>query len=92
VLEIIQEKTVTLNAALGLDFNAVEWCLAADGTPTIIDSYNDVPDVRPEKLPTDCYNWVVDRFCACIREKLASGETNSLGGLPPALDTGPPPG
>ena len=89
---IIQEKTVALNAALGLDFNTVEWCLAADGTPTIIDSYNDVPDVRREKLPPDCYNWVVDRFCACIREKLASGETNSLGSLPPALQTGTPPG
>ena len=89
---IIQQKTVALNAALGLDFNAVEWCLTADGTPTIIDSYNDVPDVRPEKLPPDCYTWVVDRFCECIREKLASGETNSLGSPPHALETGAPPG
>ena len=47
----IMQKTADLNAALGLDFNAVEWCITKDGTPVIIDSYNDVPDVRREKLP-----------------------------------------
>jgi hypothetical protein len=79
---IIEEKTVALNAALGLDFNAVEWCVTGEGTPIVIDSYNDVPDVRREKLPPACYEWVVDRFCACVREKLASGERNSTGPVP----------
>ena len=51
IQETIQEKTMALNAALGLDFNAVEWCVTADGTPVVIDSFNDVPDVRREKLP-----------------------------------------
>ncbi len=72
----IEAKTAQLNAALGLDFNSVEWCLTRDGLPVVIDSYNDVPDVRKEKLPSACYDWIVDRFCACVRGKLASGERN----------------
>jgi hypothetical protein len=76
--DLVREKTIQLNRALGLDFNAVEWCMAKDGTPMIIDSYNDVPDVRREKLPPAAYDWVVDRFCACVREKLARGERNRI--------------
>jgi hypothetical protein len=90
--EIIKEKTVALNAALGLDFNAVEWCVTPDGTPIVIDSYNDVPDVRREKLPPACYDWVVDRFCACIRAKLASGERNSTGSYLSGSEAGALPG
>jgi hypothetical protein len=78
----IQEKSIALNRALGLDFNAVEWCVRQDGTLVVIDSYNDVPDVRPEKLPRACYDWIVDRFCACVREKYFSEERNSLAPLP----------
>jgi hypothetical protein len=80
----IEEKTVALNRALGLDFNTVEWCLTAEGMPVVIDSYNDVPDVRSEKLPPSCYGWIVDRFCACIRGRLGSGERNSIPGNPSA--------
>ncbi len=72
----IEAKTAQLNAALGLDFNSVEWCITKDGLPVVIDSYNDVPDVRKEKLPSVCYDWIVDRFCACVRGKLASGQAN----------------
>jgi hypothetical protein len=82
----IRSKTVELNAALGLDFNAVEWCVTRDGTLYVIDAHNDVPDVRPEKLPRECYDWIVDRFCACIREKLESGERNPV---PPDTGRGP---
>ena len=101
VEELIKRKTIELNAALGLDFNAVEWCITADGSPVIIDSYNDVPDVRQEKLPPAAYDWVVDSFCACVREKLGSGERNRLlsgagaaTGLrgPAGSDPSPPPG
>jgi len=74
----IVRKTIDLNAALGLDFNAVEWCLTKEGTPVIIDSYNDVPDVRREKLPPIAYDWVVDRFCACVKEKLVGNESNGI--------------
>jgi hypothetical protein len=74
---LIREKTSALNAGLGLDFNAVEWCITPEGVPVVIDSYNDVPDVRPDKLPPACYAWVVDRFCSCVREKAASDERNA---------------
>jgi hypothetical protein len=98
----IRQKTMELNAALGLDFNAVEWCIAQDGTPVIIDSYNDVPDVRREKLPPAAFDWVVDRFCACVREKMRTGARNRImkefqpgaraagPGSLPASDTGAP--
>ena len=75
-IEFMARKTAELNALLGLDFNSVEWCIAADGIPRIIDSYNDVPDVRKEKIPPSCYTWIVDRFAACVREKLAAGQPN----------------
>ena len=85
VRDFIEDKTSELNAALGLDFNSVEWCVTQDGRAVIIDSTNDVPDVRREKLPASCYDWIVDRFCACVRERLASGKPNrwaSASGLP----------
>ena len=91
--EHIRQKTMELNSGLGLDFNAVEWCIAQDGTPVIIDSYNDVPDVRREKLPPAAYDWVVENFCSSVRDKLATGERNRImRGLPAASDPGTLPG
>lgn len=91
--EHIRQKTMELNASLGLDFNAVEWCITRDGAPVIIDSYNDVPDVRREKLPPDAYDWVVDRVCSSVRDKLASGERNRImRGVPNTSDPGARPG
>ena len=75
--EQIRTKTVELVRAQGLDFNTVEWSITKDRAPVIIDSYNDVPDVRPEKLPASTYTWIVDAFCGCVRRKLESGEKNS---------------
>jgi hypothetical protein len=84
---LVTEKTAALNGALGLDFNAVEWAVRPDGTPVMIDSYNDVPDVRPEKLHPACYEWVVGTLCACIRRIHETGGRNSLApALPPASD------
>jgi hypothetical protein len=78
VISFISRKTAEFNAAVGLDFNSIEWCVTAEGKAYIIDSYNDVPDVRKDKIPDPCYRWIVDRFCACVRRILASGEKNSL--------------
>jgi hypothetical protein len=61
-----------------VDFNAVEWCVTPRGEPVLIDSYNDVPDVRREKLPPACWDWIVDRVAACVRARLAAGERNLL--------------
>jgi hypothetical protein len=77
----MRAKTIELNAAVGLDFNAVEWCITRDGTPVVIDSFNDVPDVRREKLPPECYEWIVDRFCGLVRARLASGARNVIPGI-----------
>jgi glutathione synthase/RimK-type ligase-like ATP-grasp enzyme len=82
---LIRTKTIALNHSLGLDFNAVEWCVRNDGSVVVIDSYNDVPDVRPGKLPRVCYDWLVDRFCACIKHKFSSEERNSLAPRLPGL-------
>jgi hypothetical protein len=76
VADFISRKTAELNALIGLDFNAVEWCITRDRKVYMIDSYNDVPDVRKEKLPPDCFDWIVRRFSACVRQKLTSGERN----------------
>ena len=91
IQEAIQEKTTALNSALGLDFNAVEWCVTADGIPMVIDSFNDVPDVRREKLPAACFDWVVEKFCARIRHMLDSGARNTVGRVLDDLDPGPLP-
>jgi len=84
---VIRQKTIELNAAFRLDFNSVEWCIGADGAPLVIDSLNDVPDVRREKLPASAWEWAVDRLAACTREKLADGARNRI-----LSDPGPLPG
>ena len=84
VKDEITRKTAALTTAQGLDFNTVEWSITRDRAAVVIDSYNDVPDVRPEKLPASCFDWIVDRFCACVRRKLASGQANAVPGSPAA--------
>jgi hypothetical protein len=90
--EELVRKTAALTEAQGLDFNSVEWSITGERAAVVIDSYNDVPDVRPEKLPPSCYEWIVDRFCGCVRGKLASEEVNSIpvnqAPLPPATASG----
>jgi hypothetical protein len=78
VRDFIVTKTAALNSAMGLDFNSVEWCITPDRRAHVIDSFNDVPDVRKERLPPEAYDWVVERFCACVRSKAASGEINAM--------------
>jgi hypothetical protein len=74
--ERLTTLTVKLNQALDLDVNVVEWCLDAEGKWWMIDAFNEVPEVIPEALPTDCYAWVVDRFVACIKDKLDPAKKN----------------
>jgi hypothetical protein len=89
IRELVTEQTARLVRAQGLDFNTVEWSITRERRPVIIDSYNDVPDVRPEKLPPRAYQWIVDRFCACVRRKLASAERNNDRAPAAASDPGP---
>ncbi len=71
--------------ALDLDVNVVEWCLDEEGQPWVIDAFNEVPEIRKESLPPDYYWWLVDRFVACIKDKLDPGKQNKTIFLEPAL-------
>jgi hypothetical protein len=75
---VIRRKTIELNSAFHLDFNAVEWCITADGSPMVIDALNDVPDVRRERLPGPAWDWAVNGLVSCIRERLAQGARNRI--------------
>jgi hypothetical protein len=74
----MKAKSAEFNRAAGLDFNSIEWCVSGDGKPYVIDAYNDVPDVRKDKIPEPCYRWIVDKFCSRVRRILDSGEKNTL--------------
>ncbi len=75
-IDRLTELTIQFNRALDLDVNATEWCVDGEGRWWVIDAYNEVPDVTPEALPPEYYSWIVDRFAACIRDKLDSGTKN----------------
>ncbi len=74
--ERLTSLTIQLNHALDLDVNAVEWCVDGEGRWWVIDAFNEVPEVIPEMLPPEYYSWIVDRFAACIKDKLAMGKQN----------------
>jgi hypothetical protein len=74
----LTEMTIRLNQVLDLDVNTVEWCVDEAGRWWIIDAFNEVPDIIPEAIPSDYYAWIVDRFAACIKDKLNSGKKNRV--------------
>lgn len=79
-IEHIKDKltqwTIELNSVLDLDFNAVEWSIDKNGNPFLIDAFNEVPDVPKGSIPEPYYNWIVDRFVACVKEKFNSNIRN----------------
>ncbi len=68
--------TIQFNQALDFDVNVTEWCVDEEGRWWVIDAFNEVPEVIAEALPHEYYQWIVDRFAACIRDKLDSGKKN----------------
>jgi hypothetical protein len=74
--ERLTAQTIQLNRALDLDVNVVEWCVDEEGQWWVIDAFNEVPDVIREALPPEYYSWVVDKFTACITDKLNPGKKN----------------
>ncbi|HEY50515.1 MAG TPA: hypothetical protein G4O20_01760 [Dehalococcoidia bacterium] len=74
----LTELTTQLNQVLDLDVNVVEWCVDEEERWWVIDAFNEVPDVIPEALPPDYYAWIVDRFAACIKDKLNSNKRNRI--------------
>jgi hypothetical protein len=74
----LTELTIKLNQTLDLDVNVVEWCVDEEGRWWVIDAFNEVPDVIPEAIPPDYYTWIVDRFAACVRDKLDTPKKNRV--------------
>ena len=72
----METLTIRLNQVLDLDVNVVEWCLDDEGRWWVIDAFNEVPEIIREALPPEYYSWLVDRFVACIRNKLVPGQKN----------------
>jgi len=81
----LTELTIQLNSALDLDVNVVEWCLDEEGQPWVIDAFNEVPDVQKQSLPPEYYWWIVDKFVACIKDKLDPSKRNKSIFFEPAL-------
>lgn len=75
--QTLTAQTIELNRALDLDVNVVEWCVDAEGRWWMIDAFNEVPELIPEALPAEYYAWIVDRFAACVRDKLDPARKNS---------------
>jgi len=74
--ERITEATIRLNKKMDFDFNAIEWCVDDDGELYIIDAMNEVPDIDRKFIPDEYYHWILDKFCALVREKFNSSENN----------------
>jgi hypothetical protein len=76
VLERLVRLTTQFNQALDLDVNVMEWCVDEKGQWWVIDAFNEVPDITPGALPHEYYTWIVDKFAACIKDKLDPGKKN----------------
>jgi hypothetical protein len=74
-----------LNRALDLDINALEWCLDKEGQPWLIDAFNEVPEIKRERLPEEYYQWILEKVGACVRDKLEHPEKRNRTAF------GPPP-
>ena len=72
----LKELTISINRVLDFDVNVTEWCIDEEEKWWVIDTFNEVPEILAEALPPDSYAWIVDRFSACIKDKLVSGKTN----------------
>ena len=72
----IEEQIVRLNSCLDMDINVVEWCVDNKGQEWVIDALNEVPDMPKERMPPEHYWWIVDRFVACVRDKLQGDQRN----------------
>jgi len=70
------EQTIRLNTCLDMDTNVVEWCVDDKSQPWVIDAFNEVPDMPKSRMPPEYYSWIVDRFVACIKDKLTLGKKN----------------
>lgn len=59
LLKLVEKYTLQLNAALGYDFNTVEFAVR-EGIPYAIDFCNPAPDAEVTSVGQENFDWVVD--------------------------------
>lgn len=82
LLKEIEKYTLSVNNALGYDFNAVEFAVR-DGVPYAIDLCNPSPDADSYSVGSDNFNWVVGHVARMAVEhakKLKPGVNNCTWG------------
>jgi hypothetical protein len=78
LLERVERDTITLNQALGYDFNTVEFAVH-DGVPYAIDFCNPAPDADRKSVGEENFQWVVDaaaRFAIQRAQEYRPGKNN----------------
>ncbi len=71
LLKTIEKYTLTLNKALGYDFNTVEFAVR-DGIPYAIDFCNPAPDADVHSVGTENYEWIVEHATKLALDKVKS--------------------
>lgn len=74
----IKKWTVKLNKALDFDLNSTEWSIDEKGKPFMVDAFNDVPLITRRELNEEQFNWIVEKFTECIKEKATSNAKNKV--------------
>jgi len=79
LLKNIEDNVITLNNALGYDFNTVEFAIR-DGIPYAIDFCNPAPDADVNSVGQENFEWVVEAAAkmAIRRAKIQKPEQNNL--------------
>lgn len=79
LLARIKRDVLTLNQALGYDFNTVEFAIH-DGVPIAIDFCNPAPDADRNSVGEENFNWVVEASAKMLVAK-AKASTRGQNGL-----------
>jgi len=68
LMKLLEEYTLTLNKALGYDFNTVEFAIK-NGVPYAIDFCNPAPDADINSVGAENYKWIVEHAAKYAVEK-----------------------
>lgn len=75
LLARIERDVLTLNRALGYDFNTVEFAIS-DGIPYAIDFCNPAPDADRKSVGEENFAWVVDAAARMLVRKAKANQPN----------------
>lgn len=68
LLKTIHDYTITMNQALGYDFNTVEFAVR-DGIPYAIDFCNPAPDADKNSVGEENFEWIVEHAAKLAIDK-----------------------